>query len=152
MTMPISSTRIRRLVAVASLAVFCTGCAAAERGHVMETEHLLSAAGFERRPADTAAKQAQLAALPPHELMAQPLPPDSQDTVGYVYADPEDCRCLFVGDAAAYQAYREMEFEQRLSEQRVLAASLYEDAPFEWSLWGPGFWHPGDVTVRPERP
>ena len=51
-------------VAVAT-AVMLTGCAAIQRSETRSTEHLLAAAGFELRPADTAEQQQHLAALPP---------------------------------------------------------------------------------------
>ena len=64
----------------------------------------LIAAGFVMRPADTPGKMARLKALQPHRFTAR-----TKDGVRYyIYADPSDCKCAFVGYQKAYDAYRDM--------------------------------------------
>jgi len=64
----------------------------------------LIAAGFVMRPADTPGKMARLKSLQPYRFTAR-----TKDGVRYyIYADPNDCKCAFVGYQKAYDAYRDM--------------------------------------------
>ena len=64
----------------------------------------LIAAGFVMRPADTPGKMERLKALPSHRFSAR-----TRDGVRYyIYADPTDCKCAFVGYQKAYDSYRDM--------------------------------------------
>jgi hypothetical protein len=132
--------RTAALVGLATL--LCAGCAVIERSEVRETTHLLTAAGFRVRPADTAEAQAQLAALPPHKLVAEPHLQGIATGFAYVYADPDECKCAYVGNASAYQTYRELAFQQRIADERELAAETNADATADWAPWGPGRWQP----------
>ena len=67
----------------------------------------LVAAGFRRIPADTPAKQAHLESMP--KLLFSSIRKNGQRR--YVLADPDRCRCLYVGDEAAYQRYTNLELE-----------------------------------------
>jgi hypothetical protein len=64
-------------------------------------------AGFIMRPADTARKLERLKLLPPRKFVAR--------TRGgrryFLYADPDLCKCLFVGNENALNAYRNMTAE-----------------------------------------
>ena len=83
----------------------------AERRERHEAEVLgnrLVAAGFRRVPADTPAKQAHLASMP--KLLFSSTTKNGQRR--YVLADPDRCRCLYVGDEAAYQRYTNLELAQ----------------------------------------
>jgi hypothetical protein len=118
---------------VATLAVAATPAAA--MGSRRATESNLSAAGFMVRPADTPERQAMLARLPVHKVLLR----THDGVVHYVYADPQGCNCLYVGDQRAYQRYsREMQKDRRASENE-LAAQEYNDAQWNWGAWGPGF-------------
>ena len=64
----------------------------------------LIAAGFVMRPADTPAKRERLRAIPPHRFAAR----TANGQRYYVYADPMDCVCAFVGTQKALDAYRDM--------------------------------------------
>jgi hypothetical protein len=136
----------RRLAAAAALLVLA-GCTA----QVRDTEQMLGAAGFVPQPADTPEKQAELAALPPHRLLMQHLRTGGGETTAYVYADPDQCHCIYVGDAKAFQAYQQLAFQKRLADEQLQAAQMAEDASFDWGVWGPGFWGPPPVVVVHER-
>jgi hypothetical protein len=112
---------------------------------------MLAAAGFKMLPADTPERQAQLAILPPHQLLVQHLNAAGNDTDGYVYADRDFCHCLYVGNANAFQAFQQMAFQKRLADERLQAAEMEENAAFNWSMWAPGDWGPGPVVVVHER-
>src|SRR5258708_33024389 len=115
---------------------------------VPETEQMLTAAGFRMEPADTPERQAELASLPPHQVLVQPVRVGDTPTTGYVYVDPDHCHCLFVGDAKAYQAFQQLAVQKRIADEYLQAASLNENAAFEWSHWGPGFWGPQPVIIE----
>lgn len=94
----------QRVVTVAVLLLAYAGCDA-DRDLHKDTEQMLITAGFHMEPADTPEKEAQLKTFPPHTLLAQPLQAGGSGTTGYVYADPDECHCVFVGDAKAYQTF-----------------------------------------------
>jgi hypothetical protein len=131
---------------VGGLVLLCAGCASTA---VQDTEQMLSAAGFQMRVADTPQKQAQLAALPPHQLVSQRLDKGSSETTGYVYADPDHCHCLYVGDTRAYQAFQQLAFQKRIADEQLRAAEMQQNAALDWGVWGPGFWGPEPVIVVP---
>jgi hypothetical protein len=64
----------------------------------------LEDAGFVMRPADTAEQLALIKRVPPRRFVARV----KNGKRYYVYADPELCKCVFVGDAVALEAYRDM--------------------------------------------
>jgi hypothetical protein len=141
MTNPILRTHALGVTAIGALTLLCAGCAAIDRANVQDTEQLLSAAGFDRRPADTPQTQAQLAALPPEKLLARPGHTAGNDGAQYVYADPKQCHCVFVGDANAYNAYQRLAVQKKIADERMLAAEEYDDAAtFDWGPWPSPYW------------
>ena len=61
-------------------------------------------AGFKMRPAVSPQQIEHLRRLPPRRFVPQ----TASGRRYYVYADPTDCKCAFVGDEKALQAYRDM--------------------------------------------
>jgi hypothetical protein len=51
-------------------------------------------------------------------------------TIWFVFADPYDCRCLWVGNEEQYQRYRRLEAEAELPEVEVVGVAAEPD----WSL------------------
>jgi hypothetical protein len=110
-------------------AMMLTGCATLRRSEARSTEELLAAAGFTMRPADTAERQQRLAARPPYRLESHV----KDGTAVYTYADPDLCKCLYVGGSKEYSEY------QRLRLQRQIAADEAwgtHAADTEWDVWG----------------
>jgi hypothetical protein len=99
--------RLRRVITVAVLLFAYAGCSSESEQH-KETERMLIAAGFHAEPADTPEKQAPLGTLPPHTLVAEPLRVGGRETRAYVYADPDVCHCVLVGDEKAYQNFEQL--------------------------------------------
>src|SRR5262249_34158921 len=93
------------------LGVIVGGCASA----TVQTENLLGQAGFRRLPADTPAKVAHLSTLPPGKVVGR----EYQGKKYYVFSDPADCKRLYIGNAAQYQAY------QRLVQAQQAAAAQW---------------------------
>jgi hypothetical protein len=97
------------------------------------TEQMLAAAGFQAVPANTAERQADMAALPAGRLTAQP----RGDGFTYVLADPAGCACLYMGDAVDYQAYQQLAQSQRIARQNADAARANQFSALNWNMWGP---------------
>jgi hypothetical protein len=114
--------RGRWYVTAVSLAIVVAACATMTR----DTESMLQQAGFRKIPADTAQKMTHLKTLPDRKLISR----THQGQPYYVYADPDYCKCMWVGNAQQYQAYRGIVRQQRAAEDAALAA---EDAR-EWEI------------------
>jgi hypothetical protein len=110
---------------------------------VLDKEDMLLAAGFSYRPANTPQTAAALKTLPPHRFIHQLRNGQSV----WTYADPSICGCLYAGNDAAYQRYRQEVFQKQIADEQTQAALLNENAAMEqnatmmdWAVWGP--WAP----------
>ena len=134
--MPTGTRRLRLGAAIVSVIVVASGCAMMRKSDVDTQEQLLSASGFQMKLADTPEKVAHL-----QTLTAQKLVPHTRDgKVYYVYADPEFCKCMFVGNEGAYQKYQDLALKEKLSQERLNAAAMNENAAMNWGMWGPYWW------------
>jgi len=93
----------RNFLRLATLVVMLAGCDAVEHYQTIDTERLLATAGFRKLAAD------DVEALPQHQLIERM---DEDGRLFYQYADAQDCRCIYVGDAAAYAEYQKLEGEE----------------------------------------
>ena len=121
-----SVTNIARLTLAAM--VLLTGCATIRRLQARDTEELLTAAGFQKQLVD-AADTKPTDATPPYRLVSR----TKDGTLQYTYADPDDCRCVYVGGSKEYAEYQRLATERRLDDERRRAA---EDA-WDRNSWGP---------------
>lgn len=64
----------------------------------------LRSAGFKVRPATTPQEIALLRRVPPRVMLSR----TDQARRYYVYADPDYCKCVFVGDEIALRAFKDM--------------------------------------------
>ena len=106
----------RAVMLLAVPALLGAGCATIQRYNASETERLLTAAGFQMRRADTPERQADLRSLPPHRVVSR----TTDGNIEYIYADPDNCRCVYVGGDKEYSEYGrlisvEREYARRLS-------------------------------------
>ncbi len=102
-----------RWIAMMTLTSALAGCALATQN----TETLLSQAGFRKLPADTPKRAEHLQTLAPHKIIRRTTDGKSY----YVYADPSNCKCLYVGNESAYAAYKGLAAAQQaayLQEER----------------------------------
>jgi hypothetical protein len=118
------------------LVILVAGCAAIRRDEAKSTESVLAAAGFRMKPADTPERLANLQAMRPRKIV----PRAKDGHVVYTYADPTNCRCLYVGDEAAYQRFQQLSIQQQLAQENVMAAQMNEEAAMNWGMWGPFWW------------
>jgi hypothetical protein len=126
------------LLSAVSVVVLFAGCAAMREERAKDKESILSAAGFQMKPADTPARVAHLQTLTPLKLV--PHTRSSDGKLLYVYADPKGCHCLYVGDEGAYQRYRQLALQQKIAQEQMVAAQMNADAAMDWGLWGPYWW------------
>jgi hypothetical protein len=104
------------------------------QSQLVQQESDLAAAGFQVRIADTAARQAMLASLPPNQFVARV----HNGVTHYVYADP-GCGCLYVGTPQAFAQYVSNQQLDFANAQRQ-AIQNYVDPAWDWAAWGP--WGP----------
>jgi len=110
----------------------CAGCASIQKSMTMDTERKLAAAGFQLKFATTEAQSAKVATLPQHTLTPTPGP---DGATRFVWADATDCKCIYVGTAAAYDRYQKLEVEQRIAENEEAASMDWG----RWGVWGPWY-------------
>lgn len=91
--------RIFTMVLMCALSIW-TGGALAQLAADMKLED----AGFVMRPANTAKELEHIKKLPARRFVAR----TKNGQRYYLYADPELCKCVFVGNAIAFEAYRDM--------------------------------------------
>jgi hypothetical protein len=114
------------IVSVVCLAVIgCTSQQTANKGDA------LVASGFKTVPANTPERQATLRQLPPQKFVRQV----RGEKVVYVYADPANCNCLYVGSVTAYGAYRARATDRQVADEQDSTALQNWD----WSPWAFGF-------------
>lgn len=118
----------RALAAVFGLGLAIGGCSSSQS--VPNKEAMLTSAGFEQRAADTPKRQAMMERLPPHSLVKRNL----NGKAVYVYADPTGCRCVYVGNQAAFARY------QQSSHTPQESVRADESANWDWEPWGMGGW------------
>jgi hypothetical protein len=110
------------------LLVLCVAASACSP--VKSKEDLLAASGFSLVPANTPQRQASLRTLPPHKFVHQV----RNNAVVFIYADPTICDCLYVGNQAAYDLYRQNVFAQNLADEQAMTAEISVE---QWGAVGP---------------
>ena len=132
---------VRRIGTLLILAAALGGCAAIERQEAAigqqeaaDTGKLLAAAGFRLIPADSAERQHDLATLPPRRIVTHRR---GARTV-YVYADPQRCRCLYVGAPREYAKYLQLQVSDDIATDTSAGSEYSSSASFPgWAAWHP---------------
>lgn len=123
---------------VLGMALCAAGCSLIRKSQAADDENLLGAAGFKIVAADTKERIAMLQTMPPEKI--RPVMRDGKTY--YVYPDPDDCQCLWVGGAKELQEYQRLRLEQRIDDENLAAAEDEEDAAeLNWEVWGPWMWY-----------
>ena len=89
-----------RALAFLAFGLFGAAAAAGQEGADMRLEDF----GFVMRPATTPAQERRLKLLPPRKFVAR----TANGRRYYIYADPDYCKCAFVGGELAMKNYRDM--------------------------------------------
>jgi hypothetical protein len=105
-----------------------SGCAALRPQDAVGTEQLLAKAGFQKRNADSPEQARSLASMPLFKIVARGVGRD----VAYTYADPVNCRCLYVGGPRQFVEYQRLATERDVAEGELWA----ESDGMDWALWG----------------
>jgi hypothetical protein len=127
------SSHLAAVAALAVVALVLQACAVPQ--NVARMEALMIKAGFQVRRADPPERLAHLKTLTPLKLVRH----DRDGTPYYVYADPEGCQCVYVGNEAAYQQYRKLAQESQAAAVQQLAEGGSRDS-MRWGVWDPFFW------------
>ena len=107
-----------------------SGCAAIEQAQRASTERILSAAGFEPTPANTAARQKSLASLTPYKIERKL----RHNEFYYLYAVPEQ-NLVYIGNQAAYGKYQELLIQQEIANANLNAAQMQMNTAQQWNDW-----------------
>ena len=95
---------------------FLLGCATmGSKYKISNEEKLLVSADFTYKVADTAAKLEKLNRLPQRKLLRHV----RQGKETFIYVDVAACKCVYIGDEAAFQRLRHLEYEKKLTEKQV---------------------------------
>ncbi len=106
------------------LAVTLAGCAAIEGRVAADSEEILAQAGFKREPLEGPG-------LPARQLV---------ETAGnYRFADPDFCRCVYVGGAKEYAELQRLRAERVAERDWAMFHASYGNAhsPLVWGAWKP---------------
>ncbi len=117
-----------------------SACAAIHRQEAADSEVLLKQAGFQTRAADSPERQQDLVKLPSRQIVER----GEKGMPEYVFADPDNCRCLYVGGQKEYAKLQELR-QQRIDEHNQLARRSSFEAGVS-DLWGP--WEPEGLVVK----
>ncbi len=95
-----------------------------------QLEPMLTAAGFRMLPADTPQRQQQLASLVPLSVNYYV---GRTGNLHYYMADPDYCKCMYIGTEENYQQYQKLKLNQQfeakegeISQQNLEAEQLQE--------------------------
>ena len=99
------------------------GCTAMRRDRAPETTSLLTQAGFKVLKADTPERVAKLNTLTAYKVV--PWTRKNGDTV-YAYAEPDRCKCVYVGSPKQYAKYKQL-----LSAEQAAEIAAQQKAEFE---------------------
>ncbi len=124
------ATKFASLALAATVVI--TGCATVSKSRVRDTERLLVAAGFTVQRADTAEHRAHLEAMPAYRLLSH----IKDGAVEYTYADPEHCKCVYVGSHNEYLQYARLATEVRIAREQLWPClrDLWMDCG-PWATW-----------------
>jgi hypothetical protein len=124
----------RVALAAVVIAIALGGCTAMRRDRAAETTSLLTQAGFKVLPANTPERVAKLNTLTPYKVV-----PWKRKTGGtvYAYAEPDRCKCVYVGSPKQYARYRQL-----LSAEQAAEIAAQQEA---WSAEPEEF---SDATIE----
>jgi hypothetical protein len=131
----------------AALALSLAACAQIkESGNRLEESHLRDA-GFKIMLADREDRQQMLKSLPSDTITRI----QKDDSVYYIYPDPDGCVCLYVGREAEYRRLQQLAVERQVSDQQLRYNDMAASYANGWGPMGPwGNWGVnGNYTGRP---
>src|SRR6476620_1565899 len=116
---------------VVAVAIAMVGCASTTQTSTQNKESMLVASGFKTITPKTAAQKQKLQNLPPGKIaMIQ-----KGGKTFYVYPDAANNQA-YVGGPKEYQAYQQQRAANKLAEENLETAEMYQDAAMNWGAWG----------------
>src|SRR5216110_3562359 len=129
---PIKMKQIRtsfNMVGVIALLALTAGCTTTSS--TQNKESMLVASGFKVITPKTAAQQQKLQNLPPGKVtMIQ-----KAGKTYYIFPDPAHNQA-YVGGPKQYRHYQELRGTNKLAQENLETAEMYQDSAMGWSLWG----------------
>lgn len=110
-------------------AMAAAGCTSVQT-QAQQTEDLLVAAGFVSKTPTTAEQVQKLQSLKPLQMVKV----NKDGQTWYVYPDPDNCKCAYVGNEQQYTEYKKLAIEQNIARENYEAAEMMEAGP-EWGWW-----------------
>jgi hypothetical protein len=118
-----------KMISATALLALTVGCATTTS--TQDTESMLMASGFKVVTPKTAAQQQKLQKLPPGKVaMIQ-----KAGKAYYIFPDAADNQA-YVGGPKQYQAYQQLRAENKLAEENLVTAEMYQDSMMGWGRWG----------------
>ena len=127
-----------KMISVTALLALTVGCATTTA--TQDTESMLVASGFKVVTPKTPAQQQKLQKLPPGKVAQV----NKAGKTYYVFPDAAHNQA-YVGGPKQYQAYQQLRLQNKLAEQQLETAEMYQDSMMGWGAWG-GWgmgWGPG---------
>jgi hypothetical protein len=127
-----------KMISVLALLALTVGCATTTS--TQDTESMLVASGFKAVTPKTTAQQQKLQKLPPGKVAMI----NKAGKTYYIFPDAADNQA-YVGGPKQYQAYQQLRLQNKLAEQNLETAEMYQDPMMGWGAWG-GWgmgWGPG---------
>ena len=124
------------MISVVALLALTAGCATTTQS----TENMLVASGFKVVTPKTPAQQQKLQKLPPGKVAQI----NKAGKTYYIFPDAAHNQA-YVGGPKQYQAYQQLRIQNKLAEQQLETAEMYQDSMMGWGGWG-GWgmgWGPG---------
>ena len=121
----------RLIVCVLIASSLSVGCTTIRKDNTKNTENLLIAAGFTQKVATTTEGQAKLTALKPLKMVRA----KREGEVIYVYPDPYNCKCAYVGGEQEYAEYKRLAIQKQIAQENFMATEMIPEPSAD-----PGFW------------
>jgi hypothetical protein len=126
--------KITRLIFLSAIVGACAtlliSCATTQTS-TQNKENMLVASGFKVITPKTTAQQQKLQKLPPGKVtMIQKV-----GKTYYIFPDPAHNQA-YVGGPKQYRHYQELRATNKLAQENLETAEMYQDSAMEWSLWG----------------
>jgi hypothetical protein len=118
------------VISAIALSVLMIGCATTQTS-TQNKESMLVASGFKTITPKTAAQQQKLQQLPPGKIAMI----NKKGKTYYIFPDAAHNQA-YVGGPQEYQAYQQLRAANKLAQENLESAEMYNDASMNWGAWG----------------
>src|SRR5947208_1952088 len=119
-----------QMISVTALLTLIVGCATTQSS-TQSKESMLVASGFKTITPKTAAQQQKLQQLPPGKIAMI----NKKGKTYYIFPDAAHNQA-YVGGPKEYQAYQQLRVANKLAQENLESAEMYNDASMNWGAWG----------------